>query len=422
MYFNKSSLFDAKATLQIAHHLETLGQHVETIAQLRREVTQWKDTSKNWQDHFARVEGERVALASRIDELQAERLLLTKNALTQAQNSLVSTPHSAYLTDSPTQASTSKQEAQSAPHHTHTNGTNSRRGSGALAPKSEPPKRVKPTSSVPIDSPLHASSSKTSQHAAGLQRIPQPHLTQQAQQEASERRRDDRRKRKEEERQKELAAQQPQQQPTPKSQSQPAGRQTTVLRRVQAVIHVKQEEGSDEEPPLPETPPPPGERSRGRSRTGQQQELPQTEPKPRRRRTSRIIVQDDDYDDDESEEDAAVARNLRASRAIDYAESEVDGESEEDELMIGNEVRSTTLQRSRRGMLKKGGWPCRKIGTKCSARLLGLKGGQNRVPQTLVLLRRNAKYLPDLSGDLSSFFRSACSQHYPSHSSPGPCK
>ena len=66
-----------------------------------------------------------------------------------------------------------------------------------------------------------------------------------------------------------------------------------------------------------------------------------------------MIVQDDDYDDDDSEEDAAVARNLRASRAIDYAESEVEGESEEDELMIGNEVHSTTLLSSWRGILTK---------------------------------------------------------------------
>jgi hypothetical protein len=135
-----------------------------------------------------------------------------------------------------------------------------------------------------------------------------------------------------------------------------------------------------------------------------------------------MIVQDDDYDDDESEEDAAVARNLRASRAIDYAESEVEGESEEDELMIGNKVRPTTLQCSRRGMLTKGGWPCRKIGTKCSARPLNLKGGQNRVLRTLVLPRRNAKYLPNLSGDLSSFFRLAYSQHHLTPPpSPVPC-
>ncbi|KAJ3523614.1 hypothetical protein NMY22_g11360 [Coprinellus aureogranulatus] len=50
---------------------------------------------------------------------------------------------------------------------------------------------------------------------------------------------------------------------------------------------------------------------------------------------SRRIVEDDDYDD-ESEDTAAVARRLRASRPIDYAESDVE-ESDEDELMIGNE-------------------------------------------------------------------------------------
>lgn len=51
-----------------------------------------------------------------------------------------------------------------------------------------------------------------------------------------------------------------------------------------------------------------------------------------------MIVEDDEYDEEESEDAATVARKLRASKAIDYAESEEEGESDEDELMIGNEV------------------------------------------------------------------------------------
>lgn len=59
---------------QVAHQLDTLNQNAEVIAQLRREVNQWKDQSKNWQEHFLRVEQERCALSSRIDELVSERL------------------------------------------------------------------------------------------------------------------------------------------------------------------------------------------------------------------------------------------------------------------------------------------------------------------------------------------------------------
>ena len=43
--------------------------HNEAIVQLRREVNQLKDQSRNWQKHFLRVEQERCAQSSRIDEL-----------------------------------------------------------------------------------------------------------------------------------------------------------------------------------------------------------------------------------------------------------------------------------------------------------------------------------------------------------------
>ena len=63
----------------IARQTDTIAQQTETIAQLRREVTQWKDQSRNWQEHFLRVEQERCALSSRMDELVSERLQVRLN-------------------------------------------------------------------------------------------------------------------------------------------------------------------------------------------------------------------------------------------------------------------------------------------------------------------------------------------------------
>jgi hypothetical protein len=59
---------------KIAHQTESSTSQLETITQLRREVNQWKDQSKNWQEHFLRVEQERCAQSSRIDELILEKL------------------------------------------------------------------------------------------------------------------------------------------------------------------------------------------------------------------------------------------------------------------------------------------------------------------------------------------------------------
>jgi len=55
-------------------NIHEIAHQAETVAQLRREANQWKDQSRNWQEHFLRVEQERCALSSRVDELVAERL------------------------------------------------------------------------------------------------------------------------------------------------------------------------------------------------------------------------------------------------------------------------------------------------------------------------------------------------------------
>ncbi|KAF9568793.1 hypothetical protein CPC08DRAFT_702388 [Agrocybe pediades] len=71
-----------QAELTIANQAETLAAQVESIAQLRRELIQWKDQTKNWQEHFLRVEQERCAQSSRIDELIVEKLQYRPNAAT----------------------------------------------------------------------------------------------------------------------------------------------------------------------------------------------------------------------------------------------------------------------------------------------------------------------------------------------------
>lgn len=60
--------------LQVSHQVDTIASQVDTIAQLRRELAQWKHQSRNWQDHFLRVEQERCAQSSKIDELVEEKL------------------------------------------------------------------------------------------------------------------------------------------------------------------------------------------------------------------------------------------------------------------------------------------------------------------------------------------------------------
>ena len=72
-----SKLIKAKKVIQntqIATQAQNLVNQLETITQLRRELNQWKDQAKNWQDHFLRVEEERCAHFSRIDEFIIEKL------------------------------------------------------------------------------------------------------------------------------------------------------------------------------------------------------------------------------------------------------------------------------------------------------------------------------------------------------------
>ena len=60
--------------IQIAQQAENLVNQLDTITQLRRELNQWKDQARNWQEHFLRVEEERCAQSSRIDEFIMQKL------------------------------------------------------------------------------------------------------------------------------------------------------------------------------------------------------------------------------------------------------------------------------------------------------------------------------------------------------------
>ncbi|ESK95743.1 hypothetical protein Moror_12472 [Moniliophthora roreri MCA 2997] len=46
----------------------TVAHQTEAISLLKRELAQWKDQARNWQDHFLRVEEERCALSSKVEE------------------------------------------------------------------------------------------------------------------------------------------------------------------------------------------------------------------------------------------------------------------------------------------------------------------------------------------------------------------
>ncbi|KAF8895369.1 hypothetical protein BD779DRAFT_1499078 [Infundibulicybe gibba] len=67
----KQQVVTCKAALKQAEL--TIAHQNELLSQLRRDVTQWKDQSRNWQDHFLRVEQERCALSTRMDELITDR-------------------------------------------------------------------------------------------------------------------------------------------------------------------------------------------------------------------------------------------------------------------------------------------------------------------------------------------------------------
>lgn len=73
MHFIDSAIQLQAARSQIALHEQTIDHQQDAITQFKREVKQWKDQSESWQTHFLRVENERCAMSSRLEEVIAGR-------------------------------------------------------------------------------------------------------------------------------------------------------------------------------------------------------------------------------------------------------------------------------------------------------------------------------------------------------------
>jgi myosin heavy subunit len=71
----------------------TILVQAEAIQQLKREAAHWKDHARNWQEHFLKVEQDRCAMSTRIDELVTEtRQVNSKVAGKQPERALSTTP------------------------------------------------------------------------------------------------------------------------------------------------------------------------------------------------------------------------------------------------------------------------------------------------------------------------------------------
>ena len=315
----------------IARQTDTIAQQTETIAQLRREVTQWKDQSRNWQEHFLRVEQERCALSSRMDELVSERLQvrLNQHFISQSfkahysidlqwsrtavsaisaftSNDVKSAPSSMAARrqsiPSPTQPPAYKSAAPPSPSdlHTSSSGSNKLVAAASTAKQrgvnkntktkghAEPPAYpVRETSDTKPELDQNDTTTSTTSH---WRQPPKPSSSGQSNR-AKEAR---------------------------------VGPRQTVIRRVQAVINVKQEESEEEESVEP------------KEEVGEDEVItPSKRPRSLRRR-NRVVEDDEEYAS--QEEEIGEARQLRERRnAIDYHEEDED--DEEDELMMSAPVR-----------------------------------------------------------------------------------
>ncbi|KAF9533246.1 hypothetical protein CPB83DRAFT_890353 [Crepidotus variabilis] len=361
-----------QAELTITHQAESLAAQVEQIAQLRREVTQWKDQSRNWQEHFLRVEQERCAQSSRIDELVVEKLQYvrpptsTANYITPKHPKYTSQISSAPTTigkhaiSSPTQPpayrsagspsaepDTSNADSRQTPLQNYT----SERGSGSRAHKTP----AKPQNAHRRERDAHPDVQEIAPPAGTKPRKGGITLTSSNAQAVSA---------------------QLQNVATPSGSN---IRSSTVIRRVQAVVHVKREEDTEDEgaggaiggtsksgsakpngtvvkrKKKEESLEGGGKKmlnnrkkgiARGRSRSKRVITEDEGEPEEEeegendsRRGTERSASQDDDADEEEGSEergDADKNYNLRKPYRPNYLEED-DEEDDDDELMMGAE-------------------------------------------------------------------------------------
>ncbi|KAF8964363.1 hypothetical protein BDZ97DRAFT_902787 [Flammula alnicola] len=347
----------SQAELTISHQAETVAVQVETIAQLRRELAQWKDQSRNWQEHFLRVEQERCAQSSRIDELVVEQLQYARPAMNP--NNLFTPKGSKYtngVNSAPSSTMTKKAAAVPSPTQ-------------PLAYKSaSPPSPSESSLDAPLTqiSPHVRSAHKQAKSSTRPQRerdVPPTQANEELQEVAST---SVKRPRKSN-----TGAQNVQRSDAQLSST---TRSTTVIRRVQAVIHVKREDDSEDDSPDSQT----NKASTSYAKkeeslgaafapTGDKRRLSTS------RRTPRSKVIHDDPDDDMSDEHASGSESdefghangynppdkarLRNRSHINYREDEDEDDEEEDELMLGaeenhDEVYGTRIddQRSKKQM------------------------------------------------------------------------
>ncbi|PPQ72307.1 hypothetical protein CVT24_004584 [Panaeolus cyanescens] len=315
---SKSALIQAELT--ISHQTETIASHADTITQLKRELAQWKDQARNWQEHFLRVEQERCAISSKLEEVMSERL---QYALPSPHSSNTFTPAKRRYTQvtKSTPSTTSKLPLGTPLTHQFSSSKSSNRihHEGDLSSPQDhshkPAREAIPPNYAEVqyvdseqparEPPRHAASEKSKKnHASQSHRVAQ------------------------------------QSQPTASSSNGAhPSRSSTVIRRVQAVINVKREESEDEQAEFSAQSRSSQLKEESTTRASASAVTPaprhdeQQQPKLRRRR------EDASPSPHYEEEDEAPAKRgrLRQRSQINYEESDYEEDEDEDELMMGAE-------------------------------------------------------------------------------------
>ncbi|TFK40536.1 hypothetical protein BDQ12DRAFT_664282 [Crucibulum laeve] len=273
-----------KASLQQAEL--TIVHQTENIAQLKRELSQWKDQSRNWQEHFLRVEQERCALSSRMEELVSERLQWPRSAVSSGVPFTPKQRYTDLISSAPSSTTTKRASIPSPTQPPSYKSAAGPSGSGVDS-RSQSPHPAQP--STVTSSKQSKTKPKTSLTGRGeLPPYKATEVSRVAKEESTS------------------VSQSPRKQkPLPRSPVRalrpdpPTITRSTVVRRVHAVVHVKQE-GSDSESVKEEEP--------------EEEEVVRTS-----RRRSRKIVEDEEEE------------------SHDALDALADDDEEDDELMMGAE-------------------------------------------------------------------------------------
>ncbi|PFH53988.1 hypothetical protein AMATHDRAFT_778 [Amanita thiersii Skay4041] len=283
----KASL--AQAELSIAHQ-------TDVITQLHREVNHWKEQARNWQEHFNRVEQERCALSTRLDELVTE-------AFQNTSTTVPITPSQLFGGLEPSLAATTKRlptESYITSHTQHQEVVKANKSTASLSDK-DPLARSGPThkTSTTVHTPQRSnapSKSKTEKNGEPSKKSSNTKLSRKPRKSVVH--------------------------PSEKFTTQRIGEPTQlVIRRVQAVVHVKSE---DEEGDIGNLPP-------ESLSSCDEHEGPPSKTR-RNRNISRKTTQKTVQDDDEVKRKTTV---FSGSAADEDSFAESDGD---DELMLVGDV------------------------------------------------------------------------------------